>query len=327
MSNSAEACLRGDERKARRARIVRWSILGALAALAITYFVLSAVGAAAGRQLRVAPTVLLLLVPLGVAPIYVVTWFGWWTVKRFRGGGRVKRGARFVGVAALWLFVAANAVPVLLVAAFLPIEHEVEFAGENAVAEVNAFLDVNVTYFGYISPLFMSADEIGSEWYGSGGYDPLTRDPVPDPVRRTVRGVEVISPPEPPVREELTDEFAQPRPEEEVAAEALAETEAAFEETGSVYRVTGTVTSSIDDGSFSFRVDDGEGVLEDGSTYRVEQTKQTRRLFGMKGLQWGMDGVVVGFASPPDDDGVLHAGVIIGNDDTSSDYWESMPPA
>ena len=68
-------------------------------------------------------------------------------------------------------------------------------------------------------------------------------------------------------------------------------------------------------------------MLEDGSTYRVEQTKQTRRLFGMKGLQWGMDGVVVGFASPPDDDGVLHAGVIIGNDDTSSDYWESMPPA
>ena len=317
MSNSVEAYLREDGRKARRARIVRWSILGALAALIVAFLVLSAVGGAAGWQLRVAPTVLLLLVPLGIAPIYVVSWFGWWAVKRFRGGGRVKRGARFVGVAALWLLVAANAAPVLLVAAFLPIEHEVEFAGEKAVAEVDAFLDVNIAYFGYVSPLFMGAEVIGSEWYGSGGYDPLACDPVPDPVRRTVRGVEVIAPPVPAAREEPADAFAEPRSEEEQAAEALAETEAAFEETGSVHRVTGTVTSPVDDGSFSFRVDDGEGVLENGTTWQVEQTKETRRLYGMKGLQWGMDGVVVGFADPPGDDGVLHAGVIIGNDDTS----------
>lgn len=103
--------------------------------------------------------------------------------------------------------------------------------------------------------------------------------------------------------------------------------EQAFEETGCVYRVVGTVTSAVGDAPFSFRVDDGAGVLEEGATYRVAQRDDTRRLYGMKGLQWGMDGVVVGFAELPGDDGILYAGVIVGNDDTSSDYWENMPPA
>ena len=42
----------------------------------------------------------------------------------------------------------------------------------------------------------------------------------------------------------------------------------------------------------------------------------------MKGLQWGMDGVVIGFAEIPPNS-VLYAGVIIGNDNTSSAYWEN----
>ena len=37
-----------------------------------------------------------------------------------------------------------------------------------------------------------------------------------------------------------------------------------------------------------------------------------------------MDGVIVGF-SDLSAEGVLRAKVIVGNDDTSSDYWESMP--
>ena len=43
----------------------------------------------------------------------------------------------------------------------------------------------------------------------------------------------------------------------------------------------------------------------------------------MKGLQWGMDGVIIGFSALPSED-VLRAKVIVGNDDTSSAYWENM---
>ena len=49
-----------------------------------------------------------------------------------------------------------------------------------------------------------------------------------------------------------------------------------------------------------------------------------RRSHGMKGLQRGMGGAVIGFFDLPAE-GVLRAKVIVGNDDTSSDYWENMP--
>lgn len=95
---------------------------------------------------------------------------------------------------------------------------------------------------------------------------------------------------------------------------------------GCPYTVTGTVTSGIGEGGFSFRVDDGGGFIEDGTELRVSEASVERRLYGMKGLQWGMDGVVIGFSDMPVD-GVLQAKVIVGNDDTSSEYWENMPPA
>lgn len=92
------------------------------------------------------------------------------------------------------------------------------------------------------------------------------------------------------------------------------------------YAITGTVTSAIGEGGFSFRVDDGGGFVENGTELHVSEAFVERRLYGMKGLQWGMDGVVIGFSDLPAE-GVLRAKVIVGNDDTSSDYWESMPAA
>ena len=92
------------------------------------------------------------------------------------------------------------------------------------------------------------------------------------------------------------------------------------------YAITGTVTSAVGEGRFSFRVDDGGGFIENGTELRVSEAFVERRLYGMKGLQWGMDGVVIGFSDLPAE-GVLRAKVIVGNDDTSSDYWENMPAA
>ena len=56
------------------------------------------------------------------------------------------------------------------------------------------------------------------------------------------------------------------------------------------YAITGTVTSAVGEGGFSFRVDDGGGFIENGTELRVSEAFVERRLYGMKGLQWGMDG-------------------------------------
>ena len=92
------------------------------------------------------------------------------------------------------------------------------------------------------------------------------------------------------------------------------------------YTVSGTVTSAVEENGFPFRVDDGGGFIENGTELRVSTAFVERRLYGMKGLQWWMDGVIVGFSDLPAE-GVLRAKVIVGNDDTSSDYWENMPAA
>lgn len=118
-------------------------------------------------------------------------------------------------------------------------------------------------------------------------------------------------------------EFKAAAGQQSEGAETLDE---ALEACGCDYAVSGTVTSAIDENGFSFRVDDGGGFIENGTELRVSTAFVERRLYGMKGLQWGMDGVVIGFSDMPAE-GVLRAKVIAGNDDTSSDYWENMPPA
>ena len=110
---------------------------------------------------------------------------------------------------------------------------------------------------------------------------------------------------------------------EPTGEEALDE---ALQASGCTYTVSGTVTSAIGENGFSFRIDDGGGTIENGTELRVSTVFVESRLYGMKGLQWGMDGVIVGFSDLPVE-GVLRAKVIVGNDDTSSDYWENMPPA
>lgn len=61
------------------------------------------------------------------------------------------------------------------------IEHVVERDGIKMVAVVNAFLDVNVQYYAYKNFFVMEKDILISEWYGSGGYDPFEKNPMPQP--------------------------------------------------------------------------------------------------------------------------------------------------
>lgn len=71
---------------------------------------------------------------------------------------------------------------VLFVSAFAyKPEHVIEKHGQKMVAYVESFLDVGVTYHEYKNFLVCGYDEIGYEWYGDGGYDPFTGDPVPEP--------------------------------------------------------------------------------------------------------------------------------------------------
>lgn len=59
-------------------------------------------------------------------------------------------------------------------------EHVVEKNGIKMVASVNSFLDMNVDYYAYKNPLFYGKN-LGHEWYGSGGGDPLDADPPLEP--------------------------------------------------------------------------------------------------------------------------------------------------
>jgi len=60
-------------------------------------------------------------------------------------------------------------------------EHVVDKHGQKMVAYVNSFLDVNVTYYEYLNFFVCGYTVLGREWYGSGGYDPFMREPVPEP--------------------------------------------------------------------------------------------------------------------------------------------------
>lgn len=68
---------------------------------------------------------------------------------------------------------------ILMVFAHTP-EHVVEKNGIKMVASVNSFLDMNVDYYAYKNPLFYGKN-LGHEWYGSGGGDPLDADPPLEP--------------------------------------------------------------------------------------------------------------------------------------------------
>lgn len=60
-------------------------------------------------------------------------------------------------------------------------EYLVNKNGQKMVAYVNSFVEVYVDYHEYKNFLVCGYNVIGEEWYGSGGYDPFTLDPVPEP--------------------------------------------------------------------------------------------------------------------------------------------------
>ena len=67
------------------------------------------------------------------------------------------------------------------VAAFISIflytpEHVVKVDGHTYVAEVRAFLNVNVDYYKYYGPLLRGKTRIIVGDFGDGGYDPFTSD-------------------------------------------------------------------------------------------------------------------------------------------------------
>lgn len=61
-------------------------------------------------------------------------------------------------------------------------EHVIEKNGYTMVARVHSFLDEYVYYYRYEGSLFYG-QKMGYEYYGNGGGDPLSRNPIPEPKR------------------------------------------------------------------------------------------------------------------------------------------------
>ena len=61
-------------------------------------------------------------------------------------------------------------------------EHVIEKNGYTMVARVRSFLDEYVDYYLYKGPIFYGQN-MGYEYYGNGGNDPLSQTPVPEPKR------------------------------------------------------------------------------------------------------------------------------------------------
>lgn len=80
------------------------------------------------------------------------------------------------------------------------------------------------------------------------------------------------------------------------------------------YLIEGTVTSPVES-EITFLVEDGGGVLPEDEEIRVSMSWVAARLYGMKGLQYGMDGVLIFFKEIPSGGDSLKAIVVVGNDD------------
>jgi len=89
----------------------------------------------------------------------------------------------FSGIIPVLLVIAALGRYILFFGAlyFQP-EHVIEKHGQKMVAQVNGFLDVNVFYYEYKNFLVCGYEKIGSEWYGSGSFDPFHHPENPQPI-------------------------------------------------------------------------------------------------------------------------------------------------
>lgn len=82
----------------------------------------------------------------------------------------------------LYTLICLALIPIMLISLFITaLSHRPEHIVGDNVAVVRSFLDVFVDYYEYKNWFIMSKDESYSEWYGSGGYDPFERDPMPTP--------------------------------------------------------------------------------------------------------------------------------------------------
>ncbi|GAA6489107.1 hypothetical protein K270103H11_16740 [Gordonibacter urolithinfaciens] len=89
--------------------------------------------------------------------------------------------------------------------------------------------------------------------------------------------------------------------------------------------IVGSVASGVGEGgSRSARTRAASSRTAPDRAYRKAFVE--RRPHGMKGLQRGMGGAVIGF-SDLSAEGVLRAKAIVGNDDASSGSGENMPAA
>lgn len=86
--------------------------------------------------------------------------------------------------ASVFLFVVISLISLFVMVFSHRQEHIVTKNGVKMVASVNSFLDEYVNYYEYKN-IFFYGQNLGYEYYGSGGNDPLAQKPKPDPIRWT----------------------------------------------------------------------------------------------------------------------------------------------
>lgn len=120
-----------------------------------------------GITYRTVPTYLF----LGWGALGLIICF-WWGLIKSKLHALIKVLLGFVGLGMVFGFIVAAFIGVFL---FTP-EHVVKLEGHTYVAEVRAFLNVNVDYYKYYGPLLRGKTKIIRGDFGSGGYDPYTSD-------------------------------------------------------------------------------------------------------------------------------------------------------
>ncbi len=121
-----------------------------------------------GITYRTIPTFLI----VGWSVLGLIISFWWWLIKsKIHLLIKVLIGLVGGGALAYGFFVAAF----ISIFLFTP-EHVVQLDGHTYVAEVRAFLNVNVDYYKYYGPLLRGKTRIIVGDFGDGGYDPFTSD-------------------------------------------------------------------------------------------------------------------------------------------------------
>ena len=134
-----------------------------------------------GDTLRILPCNILLCI--GVASFGCLLWWGNTRLQSiYKKAGKTNFAVVCVKIISVSLFAV-----LILICMFITLlltqrpEHIVTRNGIKLVGSVNSFLDEYVTYYQYKNWLFYG-QELGYEYYGSGGHDPLAQTPKSSPV-------------------------------------------------------------------------------------------------------------------------------------------------